>query len=487
MNFLALFRKKEPPIKATLRFHNTLSGEVEPLSTLVAGEVRMYNCGPTVYGTQHIGNMRAAVFADLLRRTLSLWGYRVKQVINITDFGHLTSDADEGEDKMTAGLKREGMPLSLESMRTLAERYTEEYFADIDAVGVDRSRIGFPRASEYVQDQIRLIEALEEKGYAYRTHAGVYFDVAKYTGYGKLGHINLAGLREGARVSGTEHKRGPFDFILWKADASLGWESPWGMGFPGWHIECTAMIFKLLGKQIDIHTGGIEHIPVHHNNEIAQAEAATGKQFARFWLHNDHITIEGKKISKSLGNTIYVRNIRDRGFSPLALRYWFLTAHYRSSANFTWTALEGSQNALSRLHRIFFEDLPKSGNPSPAFIAAFTEALSNDLDTPRAVAVMWDMLKDQNTTPAEMHGNLLYADRVLGIGLRDGKERLNTMKSLAVLSASDLPKEVAALIEEREVARKARNFTESDRLRQELLDLGYDLADSPTGPTVRRI
>ncbi len=487
MNFLSFFGKSATQTripKTPLRLHNTLSGEVEVFEPLGSGPVKMYNCGPTVYGTQHIGNMRAAVFADTIRRSLELWGHKVKQVINITDFGHLTSDADEGEDKMTAGLRREGMELTLENMRVLAEKYAKEYFEDIDALGLPLRQISFPRASDYISNQISLIQALEQKGYAYQTSEGVYYDVSRFSDYGKLGNIQLEGLRSGARVAAGE-KRGPYDFILWKSDKSLGWQSPWGLGFPGWHIECTAMIFEILGKQIDIHTGGIEHIPVHHNNEIAQAEGATGKQFAKYWLHNDHITIEGKKISKSLGNTIYVHNVIDRGINPTALRYWFLTAHYRSSANFTWTALEGAAAALTRLNRIFFEELPKKGAPSQAFMDTFAEAFGDDLNTPKAIAAMWEMLGDAKVTPEEKHGNLLFADRLLGLGLAGSARR--PQKSVSITSLSSLPVEVREQIDQRETARKEKNFAEADRLRDSLKAAGYKVEDKPEGPVVRKI
>lgn len=481
MLLLDLFKPK-PKVKAPLRFHNTLSGEKELFTPLSSRVVRMYNCGPTVYGTQHIGNMRAAVFADTIRRTLMLWGYRVQQVINLTDFGHLSSDADEGDDKMTVGLKREGMELTLENMRVLADRYAAEYFEDIEKLGVPLSQITFPRASNYIPNQISLIKALEEKGYAYPTEDGVYYDVSRFPAYGKLGRINLSGLEAGARVAAS-NKRGPYDFILWKSDKALGWQSPWGLGFPGWHIECTAMIFEILGKQIDIHTGGIEHIPVHHNNEIAQAEGATGKQFVKYWLHNDHITIEGKKISKSLGNTIYVHNITDRGINPLVLRYWFMTAHYKSSANFTWDALDAAAKAFTRLQRTFYEDLPKRGNPSEQFIADFTEALGNDLDTPKALALVWDMLRDTSVSPTQKHGNLLFADKVLDFGLR---KKPTDSVSLSVATET-LPEEVRTKVAAREEARANKNYAESDRLRDELKALGYEIDDKSEGPSVRKI
>lgn len=474
--------KDTEPGLAPLRFHNTLSGNVEEFVPLNPGEVKMYNCGPTVYGTQHIGNMRAAILADLLRRTFVAWNFQVKQAINITDFGHLTSDADEGEDKMTAGLKREGMKLTLENMSKLAEKYTEEYFADLDLLGVDRSKITFPRASAYIENQISLIKALEEKGYAYATEFGVYYDVSRFPAYGMLGNINLAGLKEGARLEDTSHKRGPMDFILWKSDEKLGWQSPWGMGFPGWHIECTAMIFTILGKQIDVHTGGIEHIPVHHNNEIAQAEAATGKKFVNYWLHNDHITIEGKKISKSLGNTVYLRQIIDRGFSPRAFRLWALGGHYKSPMNFTWDAMEGANTAYFKLTRFFFEDMKKSGGTAETstFKKDFTDAIANDLDTPRALARMWELIKDDTLSEAHKRECLILADSVLGIGFTEVGEG----KKIAVIETTELPEEVQKLVEERAAAREAKDFAKSDELRAKIEALGYELKDTQEGSQV---
>jgi cysteinyl-tRNA synthetase len=473
-----------------LRFFNTLSGKLEDFSPLTGREVKMYNCGPTVYGTQHIGNMRAAVFADTLRRILSAWGYKVKQVINITDFGHLSSDADEGEDKMTIGLKAAGMELSLPNMRTLAEKYTQEYFADIEAVGVDRSQIIFPRASDYIPEDISLILSLEQKGYAYPTDQGVYYDVSRFPSYGKLGNINLVGLKEGARVQENAHKRGPLDFILWKSDKKLGWDSPWGLGFPGWHIECSAMIFKLLGKQIDIHTGGIEHIPVHHNNEIAQAEAVSGKQFVKYWLHNDHITIEGKKISKSLGNTVYVHNIADRGFSPLALRYWFLTAHYRTQANFTWDAIQAADTALSRMRRLYLDfEMRSNGDPSAGlrasrpdekFVQAFFAALGDDLDSPKALALTWDMIKDPEMSPGVKYANLTTVDHTLALGLAQAHE----MRQLQVIEQSELPDVVQEFLHDREEARANKDFSLADELRGKIFELGYEVTDTAEGPKV---
>ncbi len=398
------FLKKSSPKQElpSLKLHNTLSGNLETFEPL-SSKVKMYNCGPTVYEQQHIGNLRGALLANTLKKTLEAFDYSVQHVSNITDVGHLTGDnsgdADTGEDRMEKSAAKQG-----KTAQEIAETITALYFADLDSLGIDRSNIQFPRATEYIEEQITLVKTLEEKGYAYTIDDGVYFDTAKFPTYGKLGAINLAGQKDGARVEENIEKKNQHDFALWKFSKpgekrQQEWPSPWGVGFPGWHIECTAMIFKLLGKQIDIHIGGIDLIPIHHNNEIAQAEAATGKQFVRYWMHNAFITIENKKVSKSLGNTIYLHNITERGYSPRALRYWYLTGHYRAPMNFTWDAIEGADTALKRLGRAFLEmpkeDKNKGGTPHEAFLKDFYAALAHDLDTPKAIARVWDLVKDE--------------------------------------------------------------------------------------------
>ncbi len=466
-----------------MRLYNTLSGKLELFEPLSPREVKMYNCGPTPYGEQHIGNMVPPVLADILRRTLEAWGYKVKQVMNITDFGHLTGDnegdPDLGEDKMTRGLAREGLKPTMENMRVLAEKYAGIFFEDITQLGVNTKRVTYPRASDYIQEQIALIETLEQKGYAYTIQDGVYYNTAKFKGYGKLGNIQLEGQQEGARVTEKKDKKNPRDFVLWKLSDKMGWPSPWGKGFPGWHIECTAMIFTLLGKQIDIHTGGIEHIPIHHNNEIAQAEAATGKPFVKYWLHNAHIAVEGKKISKSLGNTVYLHNIVDRGYSPRALRYWFLTGHYRTPTNFTWEAIEGANTALSRLTRSYL-GLPLGGSVDKTFANDFYAALANDLDTPRALARVWELVKDDTVSPAAKKSSLELADAILGLGFSESRETA----TVKVMQQSEAPPEVQKLLEAREAARKNKDFAQADILRKQIEKHGYELRDTSQGPQI---
>ncbi len=475
---------------AKLQFYNTLSGTLETFIPLSDRKVKMYNCGPTVYAQQHIGNMRPYVFADVLRRTLEEWDYSVKQVINITDVGHLTSDSDTGEDKMEAGARKLGR-----TAQEIAHEYTEKFFTDLDLLGIDRSKILFPRATEYIGEQIALVKALEEKGYAYKTSDGIYFDTERFPGYGKLGHIDISGQKDGARVEENKEKKNPHDFALWKLSKpkekrQQEWSSPWGKGFPGWHIECTAMIFKLLGRQIDIHTGGIDHIPVHHNNEIAQAESITGKQYVRYWMHNEYISIEGKKIAKSTGNTVYLYQIADRGLSPRALRYLYLTAHYRSPMNFTWEAVEGANAALKRLTRLFFEEFSKEKGdalPDERFMRDFYTAIADDLDTPRALARVWELVKDDSISAAAKYAALIAADRILGLGLEERKniKLLNPFaKEKEQEKIVEIPTDVKTLLDERNTARSASDFEKADALRKQILEKGYEVKDTPEGSTL---
>ena len=466
-----LFQKERLVVKPPLRLHNTLSGTLETFVPL-NGTVKMYTCGPTAYDEQHVGNLFPPVVSDILARTLRVWGHKVKEVNNITDFGHISED-EASEDKMTKGLRREGLEPTLANMRALAEKYVALFFADLPKIGVDSASVQYPRASDYIAKQISIVQSLEEKGYAYRTGDGVYFEIEKFKGYGKLGGINLAGLEPGARVLENPEKRGLYDFALWKLDQKLGWESPWGLGFPGWHTECVAMIFEILGSQIDIHMGGLDLVPIHHNNEIAQAEALTKKQFVRYWVHNAHITIEGKKVSKSLGNTVYLRNLVDRGLFARSLRYWFLTGHYRTPMNFTWDAIEGANTALGRLSRAYHE-LP-DGKPDQNFLKLFYASIAEDLNTAKGLALVWEHIKNLNK------GTLNEADKILGLGLAEVKPR----QKLQVMH-DDLPEGIRALLATREAARAKKDFAKSDEIRGEIESAGYELKDTPEGPQLTR-
>ena len=474
------------------RFFNTLTKEKQEF-TLAPGMkyVRMYNCGPTVYGRQHIGNLSMFVFTDILRKTLQYSGLTVKQTINITDFGHLTSDADEGEDKMLRGLKNEKLRPSMANMKVLADKYTNIFFEDIRMLNIDVDPISFPRASEYIDAQIAMIKTLEEKGYAYQTEDGVYYDTSRFPSYGVLGNLNFEGQQEGARVDPKTFKRNPTDFILWKPSAKMGWDSPWGKGFPGWHIECSAMARATLGEQLDIHTGGIEHMPIHHNNEIAQSEAATGKKpFSRFWLHRNHLQFEGGKLAKSTGNVVYISDVVGRGFHPLSFRYFLLGAHYRTQTNFTWEALSAAQTAYSKLIALC-EELKshRIGTVPSVWKAKFTERIQDDLDTAGALAVVWEMVKDKNIEPADLRVTLLYFDRVLGLQLGEPDEaakKLAQTFSTVELSSDELPKNVRELMRLREEARAVKNWAHADAIRNEITDLGFTLEDSIEGQKVFR-
>lgn len=474
--------------KNAIHFHNTLSGELEAFTPLRSGYVKMYHCGPTVYGVQHIGNLSMFVFTDILRRTLEWNEYHVQQVINITDVGHLVSDGDDGEDKMTKGLKRDKKALTLENMRALAEKYAEIFLKDLEILNVRTTDTKFPRASDYIAAQIAMIKTLEEKNYAYAGEHGVYFNTAQFPDYGKLGNINLEGLKEGARVDAVAEKRSPTDFLLWKFDKKLGWESPWGLGFPGWHIECSAMIRSILGDKIDIHTGGIEHIPVHHNNEIAQSEAATGKKpFANYWLHRAHLQIDGGKIAKSSGAVVYLSEILEKGFHRMAFRYLLLGAHYRSSSNFSWDALAAAQTAYLKLRKLVDEH-PEGTTVFPEpYKARFREAINNDLNTPAALAVMWEMINDKDIAPENLRSGLLAMDEVFGLGLSESDAAAVELyrKELGqAVSMAEIPERVKELLDERELARAEKRWDDADQARKNIEAEGYRVEDTNDGPRV---
>lgn len=470
----------------SLQFHNTLSGKKERFSHNTETPVKMYNCGPTVYGKQHIGNLSMFVFTDILRRTLEYSGYKVKQVINFTDVGHLSSDADEGEDKMTAGLKRDGFDLTLENMRTMAEKYAHAFLDDLSALNIDTKKILFPYASDHIQGQIDIIKRLEEKGHAYKTSKGLYFDTATFPAYGKLGAINIEGQKAGARIGPDNEKKNASDFNLWKFDGALGWDSPWGKGFPGWHIECSAMIHELLGEPIDIHTGGIEHVPVHHNNEIAQSEAAFGKKMCHFWLHRAHIQIDGSKIAKSEGNTRYLSDIRDNGYDPLVLRYLFLTAHYRSPSNFSWESLKNARNALQNLKQRIQDFGGEAGVVPSAYKTRFAERIADDLDTPGALAVMWDMLRDKTILPEDVVAGIFDFDRVFGLALADTKRSVMGITLRELVHIDSVPADIRERITKREIARELKQWEEADTLRDELFQAGYEVVDGAEEVSVYR-
>ncbi len=471
---------KAPTRPAQIFFTNTQSGTKEVFIPLKPGAALIYSCGPTAYGPIHIGNLRTALLSDIIARVLAGAGYRVRQVTNITDFGHLVSEGDEGEDKMTKGLKREGLELTLENMRAMAERYSKGFVDDLSDLNIDTERISFPRASDYIPEQIALIKTLEQKGYAYRTRHGVYFDTERFSGYGKLGGLTKTESKD-SRIE-QEDKRHPADFVLWKPDAKLGWQSPWGLGFPGWHIECSAMARSLLGQEIDIHTGGEDLRAIHHNNEIAQSEAASGRPFAHYWMHGAFLTAaDGEKASKSLGNVVYLSELPERGYHPLTLRYFFLQAHYRTPLSFSWEALAAASAALQRLWKLagdVAEASERSTLPSPVRLHLIA-ALRDDLGTPQALALLWEALKTDDYTPEEKWGLLEDAEAYLGLSLTNPPV-------VGRITESNVPDDLKNLLNEREVARDARDFARADDLRAEIGKRGYRVEDGPNGPVLTK-
>lgn len=466
-----------------LQLFNTETRTLETFTPLSPHKVLMYSCGPTVYDYAHIGNLRSFILADILKRTLQYNHYHVKNTMNLTDFGHLTDDADAGEDKMMKGLKREGKPVTLASMRELSDFFIDAFYEDLGTLRI-LPPTTFSRASDYIAEQIALIKTLEEKGYTYETSDGLYFDISKFPAYGRLGKINLSELQSGARVQENSEKKNQADFAVWKK-GELGWDSRWGKGFPGWHIECSAMAIATLGKQIDIHTGGIDNIATHHNGEIAQCECATGKQFVKYWLHGEHLQIDNSKIGKSLGNAINLRHLSNAGYSGDDYRYWLLTAHYRSPVNFSFEALKGAKQALFRLKRHIYEDYKNiSGKPSPEYIKHFHAAINDDLDTPKAIALMWELIKDDKIENAAKCATLKHFDKVLAIGLSDDID--DALFKLGVVSASDIPTDIQDLLDAREAARMTHNWLESDRLRDLLNHKGYTIEDCVDGVKISK-
>jgi cysteinyl-tRNA synthetase len=461
-----------------LRFYNALTRDKQPFAPLEGSLVRMYSCGPTVYAHQHIGNMRPYVFADVLKRTLLAFGYQVRHVINITDVGHLTDDADLGEDKMELAAQRSG-----DSIWEVAERYTKIFQDDIASMNVLEPDV-WCRATDHIPEQIAMIQTLEEKGFIYTTSDGVYFDTSKDPSYPQLGGLDASKQRSQDRITHSDEKHNPADFSVWKFSPSgekrqMEWDSPWGVGFPGWHIECSAMSVKYLGERFDIHTGGIDHLPVHHPNEIAQSENALDvKPWVRFWMHNGWLMSGEKKISKSTGGLLTLDELAEEGIEPLAFRFFYLSAVYRQQIQFSLEAAQNAQAAFRRLVRHAIElraeaepDAPLPDAPRERFCAA----MADDLNTPQALAVVWDVVRDGALTAGQKWALLREFDQVLGLDLENA-ERV----------APKVDDEIEGLIREREEARAARDFARADEIRDTLAERGIVLEDSPQGTTWRR-
>lgn len=460
-------------------FTNTLSSTKELFISQRPGLALMYSCGPTVYGRAQIGNLRAYVFSDTVARVLSEAGYHVHRVINITDVGHMVGDGDGGEDKMQVGAKREKT-----TPQAIADRYTKEFLEDLVELNIDTSDIQFPRATDYIKEQIALAKTLEEKGFAYRVRNGLAFDTSRFPSYGKLGNVDLSAQKVGARVGADPEKRHPADFWLWRTAKPTDlqqWDSPWGRGNPGWHIECSAMSRALLGQEIDIHTGGEDHVATHHNNEIAQSEAASGRTFVHYWMHNAFLNIEGQKISKSLHNEVYLKDIVAKGFHPLAFRYFLLQAHYRTHLSFSWDALAGAASALDRLWKISRELAEESKRVSaPSDIRdSFLAAMRDDLATPQALGVIWNSVKSEDYAPEEKWGLLEDAEKYLGLSLVHAPPT-------STVPDTDLPEDVKNLLAKRETARLSKDFEAADRIRGEIINRGYRVDDGPNGAVLTK-
>lgn len=459
-----------------LKLYNTLTRKKEPFKPLKDKQVGMYTCGPTVYWYQHIGNMRAYIFSDILQRVLEYSGFKVKKIINVTDVGHLTSDSDEGEDKMEKEAKKEG-----KSAKDIAGFYFNAYLSDLKKLNIQMP-FKWTKATEHIDEQIELIKKLEKKGFTYPTSDGIYFDTSKLKHYGDLAKLDIEGLKAGKRVQVGE-KRNKTDFALWKFSnpdekRQQEWDSPWGVGFPGWHIECSAMAMKYLGETFDIHTGGIDHIPIHHTNEIAQSEAATGKKFVNYWLHNEFLTFKGEKISKSKGGLYTISELENLGYPALSYRYLCLQTIYRHQLDFSLDTMDAAKIAYERLRRKVIE-LKKAhvkGNDlSSQYSSEFIEAINDDLNTPKAIQIVWKIVDDLSFDSKKKLALLERFDEVLGLGIKDMKEE-----------QVEVPADVSKLVEEREKARKEKKWAESDIIRQKIKERGFIVEDTPSGPRISK-
>jgi cysteinyl-tRNA synthetase len=460
----------------SISLYNTLHHCKEEFEPLRPKQVGMYVCGPTVYQFATIGNLRSYIFADTLRRVLEYNGFKVKEVMNITDVGHLVSDEDEGEDKMLVSAEREH-----KSPWEIAAHYTEAFLQDVAKLNIKPPTITAP-ATKHIAEMIAMVQELMERGYAYETSDGIYYDIRQYPEYGRLSGIKLDEQKAGARVEVNTEKRHPADFAIWKKapkEHIMQWESPWGMGYPGWHIECSAMGRKYLGDLFDIHTGGVDHIPIHHENEIAQTAACTGAPAARYWLHGEFLLVDGGKMSKSLGNAYLLSQLAEKGFEPLAYRYFCLNAHYRRQLNFTWTALEAAQKGLLGLRRLVQKSatLPKPEGADvkiDGYLVSFLEAVNDDLNMPKAVALLWEAAK------ADLGRGLFELakqfDLVLALNLTTGNAEEEEKLDLATL-----PTEVQQLLQQRQTARANKDWALSDQLRDQLREMGYLIKDTARG------
>ncbi len=464
-----------------MKLYNTATHHKDEFTPQNAQNVTMYCCGPTVYNFAHIGNLRTYIFEDLLSRTIRLH-YPLTHVMNVTDVGHLVSDADDGEDKMELGAAREG-----KTAWEIAKFYEEKFWQDYDALHCTRPTI-ISRATAHIPEMIALVKTLEEKGYTYRTSDGIYYDTSKFDHYDALvGHARIRGLQGGARVEMSDEKRNPTDFALWKFSPKdkkrqMEWDSPWGIGFPGWHIECSAMAMKYLGHTLDIHCGGIDHVTIHHTNEIAQSEAATGQKYVNYWVHGEFLILRSGKMSKSGGTFVTVDVLKEKGYEPLAYRYLCLSAHYRTQLEFSYESMDGATKSLKNLRALSCQikreaSGAKETAASSEWKKKFTAAMEDDLNAPKALAITWEVVRNNQLSASEKLDFLQFADTILALDL---------FSEPAPETAVVLPAEIQALVDERAQARAAKDWKKSDELRQAIAQAGYQVKDTPKGQEVTK-
>ncbi len=466
-----------------IKLYNTLTRKKEKFEPIREKTVGLYTCGPTVYDYAHIGNLRTYLFEDVLRRTLEHNGYEVKHIMNITDVGHLTSDADAGEDKMIKALKREGKKLNEKAILEIAEYYTKAFKKDLKKLNIREPHI-WCKATDHIEEQIEMVKRITNNGYGYETKTAVYFNTAKLEGYEKLARLDLQAQQEGKSTEQREDKKNPADFALWlklvgeHKDHIMNWDSPWGKGFPGWHIECSAMSVKYLGPKFDIHCGGVDHIGVHHTNERAQNIAALGEPAVRFWMHGEFLVLKDEKMSKSKGNFLTLKELVEKGFEPLAYRYLTLGTHYRKKLSFSEQAMKGAQASLNNLRQAVREIKSDGGSGvknsqlNRDYGQEFLETINNDLDMPGALALTWQVVKEEKLSSGEKYRLLLEFDKILGLGLSEVEEL-------------EVPQEVKQLVQKREELRKEKKFDEADAVRREINSLGFEIEDTGQGPKIK--
>ncbi len=464
----------------SLKLYNTLTKQKEEFKPLQGNEVRIYTCGPTVYSFAHIGNFRAYVFMDTLRRVLKENGYTLKHVMNITDVGHLESDADEGEDKMEKAARKEN-----KNPYEIAAYYTEIFFRDMGRLHIERPEI-IAKATDHISDMLEFVKTLVKNGYAYETSKAIYFDISKLDKYPVLSNRNLDDQIAGARVDVDPEKRNPYDFAVWiKAPENhiMKWESPWGLSYPGWHLECSAMGRKYLGDEFDIHTGGVDHIPTHHENEIAQSKGCTGHIPAKRWMHVEFLQVDGGKMSKSLGNTYTLDQLQEKGIEPLAYKMFCYTAHYRTKLNFTFEGALSTQKALNRLREGYLTHLQNDEKVDETEIKEykqrFLDAVNDDLNMPLAMGVVWEVVRN-NKKSKQFADLLLEFDKILGLDLENSKKYLEEQEKV------ELSEEIKELVEQRKIARENKNWAESDRIRDLLKEKGYTVKDTKEGQIIEK-